>query len=122
MSFLIVSLFCLISFILAFKCYFSFSVFTEHPFGTFCMYSKTVEDQKLTVLIKFNSEEVDVTGESIKYLNYNYAEGHFTSFAHSWVIPKEFLNKFAQFLFSCIACKCFSGINRNMCRSLNGFN
>lgn len=95
----IVVAFALFSFLLAFKFYiFPRSVLTEHPFGSFCMYSKTVEDQKLSVVIKFNSEEVDVTIESLNYLNYNYAEGHFTSFAHSWVIPKQFLHRFAQFL------------------------
>ena len=101
MAEVIVVVFSSFSFLLASKFYiFPRSVLTEHPFGTFCMYSKTVEDQKFTVLVKFNSDEVDVTSESLKYLNYNYAEGHMTSFAHSWVIPKQFLNNFAQFLFT----------------------
>jgi hypothetical protein len=101
MAEVIVVVFSFFSFLLAFKFYiFPKLTFTEHPFGTFCMYSKTVEDQKLTVLVKFNSEEVDITSDSLKYLNYNYAEGHLTSFAHSWVIPKQFLNRFAQFLFA----------------------
>ena len=99
MAEVIVAAFALLSFLLAFKFYiFPRTIFTEHPFGTFCMYSKTVEDQKLSVLVKLNSKEFDITSESLKYLNYNYAEGHFTSFAHSSVIPKQFLNKFAHFL------------------------
>jgi len=99
MAEVIVVAFALFSFLLAFKFYiFPRSVLTEHPFGTFCMYSKTVQDQRLTVLVKSKSEEVDVTSESLKYLNYNYAGGHFTSFAHSWVIPKQFLHRFAHFL------------------------
>ena len=101
MTEVIVVVFSIFSFLLAFKFYIlPRTILTEHPFGSFCMYSKTVEEQKFTVLVKFNSEEVDVTSESLKYLNYNYAEGHFTSFAHSWVIPKQFLYKFAQFLFT----------------------
>ena len=98
-SFIILLLFILFSLILCFKfSLFSSCIFKEHPFGTFCMYSKPLEKQELLVSVLIANESIDITEEAVAYLSYNFAEGDFTSFSHSHVIPKRFIISFGLFL------------------------
>ena len=98
-SIIILLLFIFCNIILCFKFYlFPSSIFKEHPFGTFCMYSKPLDKQHLLVRVFISNKSIDITDVAVSYLSYNFAEGDFTSFAHSYVVPKKFIIRFGQFL------------------------
>jgi len=98
-SVIILLLFIFLSLILCFKfILFPSSTFQEHPFGTFCMYSKPVEKQELLVSVHIANKSIDITSKAVSFLSYNFAEGDFTSFAHSYAIPKKFIKSFGLFL------------------------
>lgn len=62
------------------------------------MYSKPVEKQNLLVRVLISNTSIDITDVAVSYLSYNFAEGDFTSFAHSYIIPKKFIISFGLFL------------------------
>jgi hypothetical protein len=62
------------------------------------MYSKPVEKQELLVSVHIANKSIDITSKAVSFLSYNFAEGDFTSFAHSYAIPKKFIKSFGLFL------------------------